>query len=145
MKGLFWLDTGIFPATVMLSHGYDYKGIQKALKNTLKKKGVDKKQIGLWSMGAENRQKEINESKYLAFSVEVKNSKSGANVNLYYIVLKKKFKFTDYDYCILAHEILHICQFFLPQVLDREREIEAECYLHTHLMSQCLKVLRSKK
>lgn len=63
---------------------------------------------------------------------------------MFYIYIGEEFKFTDYEYCKLAHEVLHICQFLLPDFLDRNREFESEAYLHTHLMEQCLKAIRGK-
>ncbi len=34
----------------------------------------------------------------------------------------------------LAHEVLHLCQEFLPQFLNRDEEMEAEAYFHSHVM-----------
>jgi hypothetical protein len=33
----------------------------------------------------------------------------------------------------------------LPDILERDREIEAEAYLHTHLMRNILNTLRGEK
>lgn len=82
---------------------------------------------------------DIHASKYVAMHREL-NGK-----HYYYIIYKPHFRFTDDDYLRLAHEVLHICQFYLPDVLDRNREIEAEAYLHTHLMQQCLTHIRNAK
>jgi len=61
---------------------------------------------------------------------------------LFYIILTEEFDFSDYAYCKLAHEVLHICQFILPDILNRDREYECEAYLHTHIMMQCLNQIR---
>jgi hypothetical protein len=38
----------------------------------------------------------------------------------------------------LAHELLHLCQEFLPMFLDRDVEHEAEAYFHTNLMTKII-------
>lgn len=75
-----------------------------------------------------------------AHMVVMKRTHSGRTY--FYLVINADFKFTDYCYCKLAHEITHLCQFYLPDVLNRNQEWEAEAYLHTHLMEQALVHLR---
>ena len=60
------------------------------------------------------------------------------------IIFIKIFDFSDWSMCTLAHECLHITQFMLPEILDRNREYECEAYLHTHIMEQALNKLRGK-
>lgn len=134
-KVLYWLDTGIFPATVMFSCGFNYDELTKLLKQ---KKASD------WLQAMQYQEKFIRGSGYCAYAVDLINSK-GQQKKLFHIYLDKTFRFTDTEYIKLAHEILHICQFLLPDILNRDKETEAEAYLHTHLMEQCLKILRSKK
>lgn len=63
----------------------------------------------------------------------------------YYIIrIPKEFTFSDLDYVTLAHEVLHITQYFLTDVLDRDVENEAEAYFHSYLMEYCLNVIRGK-
>lgn len=64
-------------------------------------------------------------------------------VKFYFLYIKNPFGFTDQEMCELAHECVHLCQHVLPDYLDRNKEMECEAYLHTHLMSQCLKTFRS--
>jgi hypothetical protein len=40
----------------------------------------------------------------------------------------------------LAHEVLHLCQEFLPSFLNRDEEMEAEAYFHSYIMQQCYKL-----
>lgn len=63
---------------------------------------------------------------------------------LNYIMLYDGFNFAkDYDYCALAHEVLHLLQFALPRFgIDMHKETESTAYIHTHVMSECLEVLR---
>lgn len=64
------------------------------------------------------------------------------NVELFYLILRDPFKFTDQEYITLAHEVLHLVQFRLRDILDRDQETECEAYLHTHIMQQILSALR---
>lgn len=62
----------------------------------------------------------------------------------YFLSLHKGFKFSSpYDYCKLAHEVLHLCQFALPKFINRDLEFEAEAYTHTHIMDMCLDIMKS--
>jgi hypothetical protein len=70
-------------------------------------------------------------------------TEEGKQTKYYFLYMKQPFGFTDHEMCELAHECLHLCQTVLPDYLDRDKEMECEAYLHTHLMSQCLKVFRS--
>jgi hypothetical protein len=37
----------------------------------------------------------------------------------------------------LAHEVLHLCQEFLPTFFNRDEEMEAEAYFHSYIMLYC--------
>lgn len=133
IKGMYWFDTGIFPATVMFIFGYTYDEVISYCK---KKKG------DTWAVALSDDRKLFEESNYCAFSRTIENNKTGDLKYHYIIKIKERFKFTDYEYAKLAHEVLHICQFMLPGILNRDRETEAEAYLHTYLMRKCLAALR---
>lgn len=136
IKGMYWFDTGIFPATVMFVFGFTYDETLAELK---------KKKAHSWALAIRDDRKLMETSNYLTMKRCFTNTKTGAPVDHYIIKIKKPFKFTDFEYCKLAHEIVHICQYFLPDVLDREKEHEAEAYLHTYLMEKCLAALRGNK
>lgn len=137
-KVLHWLDTGIFPATIMFSCGFTYDEIMGLLK---------KKKADGWIKGIESEEdiKLLNNDGSWGTAIKrtIENKKKKQSTTLYYIIVKD-FDFSDGDYCKLAHEVLHICQFFLPDVLNRDDEHEAEAYLHTYIMQNCLKILRNK-
>lgn len=132
---MHWLDTGIFPAIVMFSCGFEYEEIIKLLKI---KKAIE------WIQGISDHKLFIETSNYCYIKSTLKTVKTGKEKDLFYIIIKEQFTYTDYEYCKLAHECLHICQCVLPDILDRNKEHEAEAYLHTHLMQQCLKAIRGK-
>jgi hypothetical protein len=121
------LNTGIFPAKVVLSVGFNYKEIISHLK---------KQKANEWAAAISEDETLINSSKYNAMHRVHKGA------NYFYIIITRTFDFSDWDMCMLAHEIVHMCQFILPEILNRDKEIEAEAYLHTHLMDQALKALR---
>lgn len=137
IKVLDWLNTGIFPANIMFSVGFTYAEINKML---TKKKAWD------WKLGISKDEQLFADSTWLAIKRTIYRKSTNENeVELFYIIIKKPFGFADYDYCKLAHEVLHICQFMLPEILNRDREFECEAYLHTHIMQQCLKSIRGSK
>lgn len=131
-KGLCFIDTGIFPATIMVSCGFNYSEIKKIL---TKKKASD------WLAGLSEDEQFLQTGNWKAMKRVIEYKKFGKRT-MFYIIIPELFDFSDHHYCLLAHEVLHICQFFLPDVLERGREIEAEAYLHTHIMKNCLMELR---
>lgn len=132
-----WIDAGIFPATIMFSCGFKYGEINKLL---TKKRAHD------WKTGISEDKGLIESGENFALDRTIYDTKNSKNKKrVFYIIFTEQFKFTDYEFCKLAHEVLHICQFALPDFLNRDREFECEAYLHTHIMQQCLKVLRNKK
>lgn len=130
-KVVQWLNTGIYPGTILFSCGFPYDELFDLLK---KKKAAD------WWRGIQGEKELIESGNYFALHRLIR--KEGVDVNLFYIIINEQFNFSDYEYCKLAHEVLHICQFHLPAMLDRNREWESEAYLHTHIMQQCLKAIR---
>lgn len=63
------------------------------------------------------------------------------NCKLRMVILKYGFSPSNPEHMrTLAHEMLHVCQEFLPQFLDRNEEMEAEAYFHSYLMHSCYKL-----
>jgi len=134
MKICEWLNTGIFEANVMFTVGMNHADIMMHLKN--------KKIARDWSLGISEDEKLIDNNNAWGFGLRRIIFNKANEKTLFYIIIKR-FDFKNDDhYCRLAHEILHICQFLLPDILNRDREFECEAYLHTHLMRQCLKAMR---
>jgi len=141
VKFIEFLDMGIFPGTVLFAYGYEYDALIGTIDQQYKKKVWASNQP-FWSLGIRDDKDLIDKGNYMALRRVLSHGNTGEEKVLFYLIIKEQFKFTDYDMCKLAHELVHICQFFLPDILDRNREIEAEAYLHTHLMEQALKHLR---
>lgn len=70
--------------------------------------------------------------------------KDGTERNFFFIYLKD-WEDNNWYHSVIAHEALHIIQYYLPDILDRNTEHEAEAYLHTHLMRQMLSHIQPEK
>lgn len=136
-KILVWLNNGCYPGHTMFSCGYT----PDELINKLKRGNED---AYVWKVAVEERKEMLERVVWCAYSSEVYISKSSSPIHVTGIFLKNRFEFKDDDFVKLSHEITHICQFFLPEFLDRDKEHEAEAYFHSHLMTQCLERLRIK-
>ncbi|WP_001275008.1 hypothetical protein [Leptospira interrogans] len=128
------LDFGCFPGMIAFSCGASYEEIHKSFEKN-----------SPWQVGLESHKEAIEKCFGLGCKSVVANAKTGKVTLCFYIILKD-FSFRRNDHiAILAHEITHINQFYLKDILDRNREFEAEAHLHTHIMIQCLKELRKWK
>lgn len=55
------------------------------------------------------------------------------------LILKKDLDFKNPKHVVtVAHEVLHLCQEFLPKYLDRDEEHEAEAYFHSYVMKRII-------
>lgn len=132
------IDFGIFPGVCLFVYNVSYDKIRAKL---LKDKHYD------WAAGISGDKELIDSENWRALYREVYNGRRKESRHLFFIFIKDKFKFNDFDYARLAHECLHIVQFYLTSngPFDRNKEFEAEAYLHTHLMTQCLDAIRRAK
>lgn len=137
-QALFTLNTGIFPATVLFCYGMKHEEICAKLLTW-------DRRIRYWHAGIKDEDGYFKKNDTWGFVLKRVVFKGKEEKTLFYIVLKNEFKFKDFDYISLAHEVTHLCQFILADILDRNKEIEAEAYLHTHLMGLCLKAIRQAK
>lgn len=63
-----------------------------------------------------------------------------------YIHIPQKVNLKNPDHMVkLAHEVLHICQFYLPSFLNRDMEYEAEAYTHTYIMRQIISKIKENQ
>lgn len=146
IKIIDFIQFGIFPGTILLSVGNSYDELIETI-NKEYKSGRWKKDFGepLWSLGISEDKEFIDKGYCFALKRELFNKSKNLDKTLFYIILKDQFDFSDQSMCTLAHEVLHICQFYLPDVLDRNKEHEAEAYLHSHIMREALRIIRGKK
>lgn len=75
--------------------------------------------------------------------LNVESEEPGYMTHLPCIIIRE-FDFSeDDDFCLLAHEVLHVCQFWLSIVMGDGRENEGEAYFHSHIMRQALEAMRA--
>jgi hypothetical protein len=122
------INCGQFPMNVVVIMGYKIDAAIKAFKGSEYGQGLR------WMR--DNKGLVDNQDCALYTTVD--------NKHLFYIIMPS-WNNRDWDFIKLAHECLHACQFVLPLFLERDKEHECEAYLHTHLMSQILEIIRSEK
>lgn len=132
IKSFFPINFGSFSGTCLVSCGLSIKYIRKHLK---------KNKNGDWRKGL--KETEEFSSTQLAWGIRIKVRYKKADRHLYYILLKNPWKYTEENYITLAHEAVHICQFVLRDIMNRDEEIECEAYLHSHIMTQVLNKIKT--
>lgn len=134
LKILEWIPMGHFPGYLMFNYRFKHKELMIELDNLQASNYIQ----------AFSDDPERVDKNWCAMHREMENTKTGEKINLYMLNIPDVFDFNEpYDYCKLAHEVLHICQFYLPDVLDRNIEIEAEAYFHTFLMEKILNLIKN--
>ena len=120
------INFGIFPGIISFTCGYTIKQIKKIYNGQ-----------GCKDWTAALKDVELVDS---CLGMAMHRIHKGSNY--WYCILRDPFTFTDQEMVTLSHEVLHLVQFRLNGVLDRDREFECEAYLHTHIMTQILDQLR---
>ena len=127
-KIITYLNFGSFPGVIQFSSGFTYDEIMDTLKG--------KKHSKYWREALKTEKEFIDSGKYFAIKREIDG------FQYFFLILTDQFDFSDEHMIILAHEVLHLLQFNLPKLLNRDEETEAEAYTHSHIMRQCLNALR---
>jgi len=142
-KYIGWIDHGCYPGETLFINGYDYDQTLKHLKKMRKKKGVNKKVMDCWIESVRAHENTFRSNNWFCGICDVAPKDSDRFSKYTIISLTTGFKKCDFDYTRVAHEVLHLCQFYLPDLLDRDTEVEAEAYFHTHIMGQILNVINN--
>lgn len=124
-----FIDTGIFPAFICIANGYTIEKLAEGLKEY---------RYDLWHDALVSHESDDSDSDAIVIERTYKGKR------YYFMILKHSFDFSDYHYTVLAHEVLHLCQFILRRLLNRDDEIETEAYLHTYIMSKYLENCRDR-
>ncbi len=133
-KIIEWLDMGCYPGYVMFVQNFTLPEVIKHCKKVKAKEWLPALDHQLYKdcWGQCNH-------------VEIENTKTNQIKNLYFIILHKGLDVTSIEDLVnLSHEVLHLCQFYLPGVLDRNKEHEAEAYFHTYMMNQIIKCVNKR-
>lgn len=129
------IDFGCYPGRLMYTQGFSHKEVLKELK---KAKALE------WLEGFKDTKVHYDDD---VAGVAIKRvvtdcPKKGDIKELYYIIMPNGCNTKNSNNLVtLAHECLHICQLFLPEILDRTQEWEAEAYFHSYIMDKILKIL----
>lgn len=137
-KILQFIDHGIFHGYTLFIYGMTYEEVVGKLKKIKK----SSEWLKCLETSKEHFEKVYNWGSCFQRTISVTRGGKVTRETRYSFIYVKSFDFSDDDMCALAHEVVHLCQFVLPDFLDRNKEIEAEAYFHTHIMDQCLKALR---
>ena len=133
LKIIEWFNFGCFPGYWVFIQNFSHKEVMKHLKKQ-KAKGwiatLDDEKLFTGYPRAGRR--------------DVKFESDDKSKAYYFIIMPDGLNTKDSeDLIILAHECVHICQFYLPDLMNRDEENEAEAYLHTHLMRQVIEHLNT--
>lgn len=135
MNVISTLNFGSFPGKLLFSAGYTFDEVCKELK---KQKCHD------W-LAAFNQCKYLTGSGIAGFSSKQYLEIKGKEYEYCFVFLRDSFNFSDRHHAVLSHELIHICTHHLSSMFDIVKENEAFAYTHTHLLTQCYKVLRDSK
>lgn len=128
------LNFGSFFGKCFFSCGHTFDEICKELK---KQKQVD------W-LAAFKNSKYLFDQNNCGYVYKTQVEVNGEMLTYFFLIMKKRFDFSDYYHSILAHEVIHLVTFNLKDHLDIVQENEAFAYTHTHIMNQCYEILRRK-
>jgi hypothetical protein len=129
------IPAGIFPTHILLIVNMNFKELKQKLLNNNDEH---------WFNPIQFDKKNINNSNCALLRPYFNHN--GTNINYFYIVLNNinynsTGTISQDDYIAISHEIVHICQFLLPIYLDRNKEHEAEAYLHSYIFNNILSLL----
>lgn len=135
-KALSFFDLEILPIEIMFSYRYKRDRLLAALN----RKGH---QYYHKALSQNTGLMEVFDSEdYIAFKCQTIHDTSGKPKTVIGIAINSEFDFSDESFCILGHEITHICQFLGEVFFDRGTEYEFDAYLHSYIQRYILKVLR---
>lgn len=129
------LNFGSFPGKILFTAGYTYDEICKELK---------KQKCQEWLQCFETT-KDLWDGNCWGFGSQRTIKIKGTDYYYSFLCLKDRFNFSDTSHARLAHEIIHVCSWQLPELFNIIKENEAFAHTHTHIMEQCYAVLRGKK
>lgn len=135
MKVLSTLNFGSFPGKLMFSAGYTFDEVCREL---------NKQKCPEWLQA-------FKECEYLAipacagFASKRYIHIKGKEYEYNFVFMRDVFDFSDQSHSYLSHEVIHICTFQLSPMLNIVKETEAFAYTHTHILTQCYKVIRDAR
>jgi hypothetical protein len=126
-----WIDFGMFPGGLLFIQGFKYKEVVKHLK---------KEKANEWLIPFQRQEDIFEDGRWTTVRCVDEGRES------YFIILPDACDLTNLDHVVsLAHECLHICQLFLPQLaINRDEEYECEAYFHSYLMKKIITAIKGE-
>jgi len=134
-KVISTLNFGSFPGKILFSAGYTYEEVCQELK----------KQKTLGWLTAFQDCKYLAQPDVAGFSSKRILTNKGKEYEFCFVFLRDVFNFSDRNHIVLSHEVIHICTHHLSPMFDIAKENEAFAYTHTHILTQCYKVIRDAR
>lgn len=134
-KNWGFVKLGHFPGHCLVSYNMTYSELCSSLK---RKKYPD------WIAALNGDEKRFEDDTCYAMWRSI--SKGGKTSHRFFILLKDYIRLNDFGYTTIAHEVFHIVQFvsqYVSACVIEEKESSA--YLHSHLMTEAIKVVREAK
>jgi hypothetical protein len=134
-KGWDFVKLGHFPASCLVAYNMTHKELCSALK---RRKYPD------WVAALEGDERRFEDN--TCYGMWRSAKRGNKTTNCFFILLKDYVKLNDFGYTLIAHEVLHVVQFvseFVSANVIEEKESSA--YLHSHLMTETIKIVRSAK
>lgn len=134
-KVLSTLNFGSFPGKIMFSAGYTFDEVCEELK---------KQKCWGW-LEAFKDCKNLTEPDVSGFASKKIVTNKGKEFEFCFVFLRDVFNFSDRHHTVLSHEVIHICTHNLSPMFNIVKENEAFAYTHTHILTQCYKVIRDAR
>lgn len=128
-KAFVFIKNGIFHGYTLFVCGYSYKQMLDRLNEYEEK--------SWFNAVNHSKAKELFEDAHACCRVEINDS-----INFPIVFIRNGFRNKRDDFVVLAHELIHLNQFYLSDFIDRNKEIECEAYFHTYMMNECLNALK---
>lgn len=137
IKIIDWMNFGSFPGFFMFTMGFNYDQIHNRLS-----KMKDAKE---WLVAFESAEDLFRSKAWGSASQRtVVNTRTNDEKKFHFLHIRSNFDFSDFDMIALAHEAVHLCSFYLSDLMDPIKENEAFAYTHSHVMRQILQCIRKK-
>lgn len=138
-----WLNHGCYPGYTCLIYAMKHKEAREVIKETYKDDNTAESErdwLFAFDVLDENNFKPSGNSGFCSYVT----LEDGDDLKILRFIWINNFDFTTESYAMIAHEVMHLCQFFLPTITpDREKEMEA--HFHTYMMTQIIDYITGKK
>lgn len=133
-KIIKFIDLGTYPGHFLFAVGMSHKEICQWLKR-------NRYVAHLSGLDNPETKQLMGECYGLTLKRPSTNSKNGVKYDGYTVLLREFNRKNNDHITVLAHELLHLTQFYLGERVDRTVEYECEAYFHGYVFRKCLDLL----